>query len=153
GGSFGKPMVAKVAIDGGEPVPASEIFIGHHPTISPDGKLIAGFYVDEEHPYLAKKIALLSAVGGELKKVIDRPSTNEVPGYIWTTDGRAIMYIDTQKGISNIWALPIDGGPPRKVTDFNSEQIFYFGWSHDGKQLLCARGGETSDAVLIENFH
>jgi hypothetical protein len=30
--------------------------------------------------------------------------------------------------------------------------IFSFAWSGDGKQLLLARGNQTSDVILISNF-
>jgi len=47
---------------------------------------------------------------------------------------------------------PLDGGPPRQVTDFKSDRIFGFEWSRDGKQLALARGTESSDVVLISGF-
>lgn len=62
------------------------------------------------------------------------------------------MYIRTRDGISNIYRQPLDGGPPKPVTDFNSERIFQFAWSPDGKNVVCARGVETSDVVLISNL-
>jgi hypothetical protein len=30
--------------------------------------------------------------------------------------------------------------------------IFDFAWSRDGKQLMLAKGNETSDVILISNF-
>jgi hypothetical protein len=42
--------------------------------------------------------------------------------------------------------------PAPPVTDFTSGQIFDFGWSRDGKQLLLAKGENTSDVLLISNF-
>ena len=49
----------------------------------------------------------------------------------------------------NLWSQPLDGGPPKQVTDFKSDEIFSFAWSRDGKQLALARGVETGDVVLI----
>jgi hypothetical protein len=63
-----------------------------------------------------------------------------------------VLYIDTRGGVSNIWMQPIDGSPPKPVTDFKSEHIFSFDWSRDGKQLAVARGTQTSDVVLISDF-
>ena len=63
-----------------------------------------------------------------------------------------MLYIDTRGGVSNIWMQPLDGGPPRQVTDFKSDRIFGFEWSRDGKQLALARGTESSDVVLISGF-
>ena len=35
------------------------------------------------------------------------------------------------------------------VTGFISDQIFWFDWSNDGKQLACSRGRILNDVVLI----
>jgi Tol biopolymer transport system component len=64
-------------------------------------------------------------------------------------DGRDISFVATQNGVSNVWYQPLDGGPPRQVTYFPSEQIFWFDWSNDGKQLACSRGRMLNDVVLI----
>jgi Tol biopolymer transport system component len=80
------------------------------------------------------------------------PQTTLSSHFQWSTDGLALTYVDTQKGASNIWSQPLSGGPPKKLTDFRSDQIFSFAWSPDGKQLALARGTETSDVVLIRDF-
>jgi hypothetical protein len=38
------------------------------------------------------------------------------------------------------------------LTDFNSERIFWFDWSRDGKALAYARGGVTNDVVMISDI-
>jgi hypothetical protein len=58
----------------------------------------------------------------------------------------------TRNGVTNLWAQPIDGSPPKQLTNFASERIFNFDFSRDGKQLALSRGTETSDVVLISNF-
>jgi Tol biopolymer transport system component len=70
----------------------------------------------------------------------------------WMPDGRALTYVDNRGGIANIWSLPLNGGEPKPLTDFKSDQIFAFAWSRDGKQLVCSRGVVTSDVVLITDF-
>ena len=70
----------------------------------------------------------------------------------WTPDGRALAYIDTQRGVSNIWGQPVDGGLPEQLTDFTSDQIFGFDWTQDGKQLAMARGNVTRDVILLRGF-
>ena len=69
----------------------------------------------------------------------------------WTVDGKALTYIDTKDGVSNIWAQPIDGGPKRQLTNFKADLIFNYAWSRDGKKLALARGSKTSDVVLIRD--
>lgn len=70
----------------------------------------------------------------------------------WSTDGKAILYTDTRNSVTNIWAQPVDGGPPKQLTDYKAEQIFEFDLSRDGKQLALSRGTVSSDVVLISNF-
>ena len=70
----------------------------------------------------------------------------------WSPDGRELSYIVTRAGVSNIWSQPIDGGPPKQLTDFNSNLIFFYDWSRDGKQFALARGTVSSDVVLINDL-
>src|SRR5262249_824993 len=67
----------------------------------------------------------------------------------WSPDERAIDYIKTQGGVSNLWRQPLSGGVPKQLTDFKSALIWNFAWSRDGKQLALARGNQNRDAVLI----
>jgi hypothetical protein len=88
------------------------------------------------------------AGGGAPVKRLSINSTT--PVFRWTPDSRAIGYVD-QRSL-NVWAQPIDGAKPTQLTDFKSDQTFYFDWSRDGKQLALARGTLTSDVVLITDF-
>jgi hypothetical protein len=66
----------------------------------------------------------------------------------WAGDGRAVTYVDHRGGFDNLWAQPIEGGPPKQITDFKDSRIFSFDWSRDGR-LLASRGVQTNDVVLI----
>jgi len=144
----GKPTLWQVSINGGAPQQVTEKFTSAA-AISPDGKVLACFY-REDQPSSVSKIAILPVEGGEPIKVFD--TLTSVMGPIrWTPDGHALTYIMTSGGISNLWSQPIDGGPPRQLTNFKSDQIFWFDWSRDGK-LGVSRGTITSDVVLISNF-
>jgi Tol biopolymer transport system component len=70
----------------------------------------------------------------------------------WAPDGQALDYALTRGGASNIWRQPLAGGPPKQITNFKSDLIFFFAWSRDGKQLALERGTISSDVVLISNF-
>jgi Tol biopolymer transport system component len=110
----------------------------------------------EEQPNAPLKLAIFPLEGGQPTQVFDAPILAEevslVPAPRWTTDGRALTYVVTSAGVSNIWLQPISGGEPKQLTTFNADRIFSFEWSRDGKQLLVARGMVASDVVLISNF-
>ena len=146
---FGKPTVWRVPAEGGAPVQLSDM-AALRPAVSPDGKWIAFFNVEENSPL---RIVIIPFEGGQPAKTLDVPQT--ISGGVrlrWIPDSRAVAYIDTREGVSNIWALPLDGGAPKQLTAFASDRIFWFDFSRDGKQLALSRGTVTSDVVLIKDF-
>jgi serine/threonine protein kinase len=149
----GALRVWKVSIDGGVPVQLTDRVM-YNPTVSPDGSQIACLYPETQPNALISKIAIIPFAGGDPIKVLDLPQSYRQTnaGLRWTPDGRSLNYIDTINGVSNIWSLPLDGGPPKQLTDFKTEQIFWFDLSRDGKQLALSRGTQTSDVILISNF-
>ncbi|MBC7910731.1 MAG: PD40 domain-containing protein, partial [Pyrinomonadaceae bacterium] len=142
------PTLWKISIDGGgAPIQLSDK-IAAVPRVSPDGRFIACFYRAQVETY--SKLAVLPFDGGEPVKVFDRPPTTFVEaGIRWTPDGRALSFIDNRDGVSNVWLQPLDGSPPKQLTNFTSETIFRFAWSPDGKMIVAERGTETGDIVLI----
>jgi serine/threonine protein kinase/dipeptidyl aminopeptidase/acylaminoacyl peptidase len=144
--SSGKQTVWKMPAGGGEPVQLTDKF-SRLPTISPDGKLVAYFYRDENAPW---RIAVVPLEGGAPLRTSDLEA---VPLDLnWTPDGRALAYIDTRSGVSNIFAQPLDGGARKRLTDFKADRVFSFAFSRDGKQLALSRGTVTNDVILISNF-
>jgi Tol biopolymer transport system component len=72
----------------------------------------------------------------------------------WSPDSKSIAYINSHQGVSNIYQQAIDGGgTPQQMTQFNSDQIFWFAISNDFKQIACSRGVITTDVVLIKNVN
>lgn len=140
----------KVPIDGGNPIRLTDYFSGR-PATSPDGKQIAFRFVDEQATPKRQRFALMTVEGGQRTKVFDLPQPLEQV-VNWMSDGHALTYTDMRDGISNIWAYPVDGGAPKQLTNFRTDQIFGHAWSRDGKQLALARGSIASDVVLIGGF-
>jgi eukaryotic-like serine/threonine-protein kinase len=142
-----EPQLWKVSIEGGEPVKLSNKVLSM-PRVSPDGKLIACYYRDEQ---LKVHIALLPFEGGDEVKTLKMqfPAWGAME---WTPDGGSLSYIRNAEGVSNIWAQPIDGDEPRQLTHFKTDQIFRFAWSPDGERLACERGATLNDIVLISDF-
>lgn len=102
-------------------------------------------------PATAYRTAVIPIGGGEPVKDFDLMGGPE-NDFGWTADSRALTYIVTRGGVSNIWSQPLDGGRPKQLTDFKSGQIYSFDWSRDGKQLLALRGTPSNDAVIINDF-
>jgi Tol biopolymer transport system component/DNA-binding winged helix-turn-helix (wHTH) protein len=140
--------VWKTSIDGsGAPIQLSDK-LSSVPRVSPDGRFIACFYRPQVSAY--SKLAIIPSDGGEPVKVFDRSPTIIVEaGIQWTPDGRALTFVDNRDGVSNIWLQPLDGSPPKQLTNFTSETIFRFAWSPDGKMFVAERGTEIGDIVLI----
>jgi TolB protein len=134
----------KVPIEGGKPIQLNDV-TSAYPALSPDGKYIAYYFNDG-----GVKIGIIPFNGGKPNKVFDTPGGW---GCVqWSPDGSALDYVDVREGVANIWRQPIAGGPPRKVTDFTQDLIWWFAYSHDGKQLALARGAQSSDVVMISNL-
>jgi Tol biopolymer transport system component len=140
------PSIWKVPGEGGQPMRLTK-GLAWNPSMSPDGPMIIfAFQPDPTVP--TAKTAVVRIEGGEPVKVLDLSAE----AVAWSPDGRALTYVDTRNGVSNIWSQALAGGPPKQLTHFTSELIFSYAWSRDGKRLAVARGQMTNDVVLITNF-
>jgi TolB protein len=145
----GTPSIWKVAIDGGPPVQLIDR-PSQLPSISPDGKLIAYYYSDEQASNQPKLSIIAQGQGGQVK-TIDLPRTVQPLAFAWMPDGRSIAYLDSGSGILNVWSQPIDGTAPKQLTNFKSEFLNSFAISRDGK-IAAYRFSATRDIVLIKDF-
>ena len=137
----------RVPIDGGTATRLSPL-TGYSPTVSPDGKMVAFESIEGAVPnFRTLWIVVPSSGGGPLYTVnIDTRRTERLR---FTPDEKALAYVVNERGISNLWAMPLTGGEPRQITDFKSDLIFDFAWSRDGKQLALSRGQTNRDVVLL----
>jgi Tol biopolymer transport system component len=140
--------VWKVAADGGTPVRITEKESAL-PSVSPDGKVFACNY--EDVAGAGYKIAIIAFEGGPPVKMFNIPGSFGRTIH-WTPDGRALTYVDTRGGVSNIWLQNSAGGAPKQLTDFKDQRIFGFAWSREGKQLAISRGVVNSDVMLLREF-
>jgi Tol biopolymer transport system component len=143
----GEDTLMKVASGGGPAVQLTN-YASDYPSVSPDSKWIACvYYPGQNQP---ASLAIVPFEGGQPAKVFPLPANSELPIH-WTPDGQAISFINSVNGVGNIWEQPVEGGPPKAVTHFTSDKIFWFDWPRDGR-LALSRGTEPNDAVLIKNF-
>jgi eukaryotic-like serine/threonine-protein kinase len=139
-GVFG---VFKIPTDGGTPVKLAEVG-GSPVSVSPDGKQIAFSYVDEAAGEWRVGVVPLDQ-GAPLKMVnLDHLGVQWMPG------GKGFSFLETHHGYSNVWFFPLDGGKRHALTNFDSQRIFSYAWSKDGK-LAMSRGTDSSDVILISN--
>lgn len=150
---MGPPQkILRMPVEGGPSVKVADVLedgmVGNL-TLSPDGKLLA-YPFEEHHPVPKMKLAVISVDGIAPPKVLTAPGG--VFGELslaWSADGRALQYLLTQNGATNLWQQPIAGGNPTQLTKFSSGEIFRSCWSWDRKHLLFTRGSTTSDVVLL----
>jgi Tol biopolymer transport system component len=140
----GKLRIWKQPLDGGTPQPLIDRAAGS-PTVSPDGKWVAMNAFDEAAGRF--EVAYMPIEGGELTKL----SYLVNAAFGWAPDGKSVLSVDNRNGVSNLMSQPLDGHPPKQVTNFTEGTIFKFAWSANGKQLFLARGSVNSDVVLISN--
>ena len=142
----------KVPIAGGTHIAVTDR-PSYRPVVSPDGKMLACFYSDSTAEVTTETVyhlALLPLEGGAPIRTFPFRGGGATFTYLqWTPDGRAILYNATNQNVSNIWSQPVDGGPPKQITDFKDLSITSFGWSRDGRTFACTRGTVTSDVVMI----
>ena len=140
-----KPTLWRLPIEGGEPVKLTEEY-ARMPVVSPDNQFIACRYYVEEG---LRGIAIIPVQGGAPIKLLPIP-VMDWQRVQWLANGRALSYVKTVNGTSNLWSYDLDSDSARQLTDFKDERIFSYSWSPDYKLLACERGREVRDVTMIE---
>lgn len=118
--------------------------------ISRDGKFIACFHNDEQGK---AHLIVFAFAGGEPIKKFDVPqSVSFSIGPRWTPDSAGITYVERRGNATSTWLQPLDGKPPRQISDFKEPGIRWRDWSADGRQMALVLSAPRSDAVMISNF-
>jgi serine/threonine protein kinase/Tol biopolymer transport system component len=148
-GGSGKRAIWRVPAEGSKKAEQLTDTNTSVPVVSPDGKVIACRFWDDNSN--SQKIAIIPFEGGKPIRALDIPII-DWQRIRWTVDGKALTYVQVHNGVSNIWQQPIDGGPPRQLTFFQTDEIVSYDWSRDYKLLACERGVEANDVVLLTSY-
>lgn len=116
--------------------------------VSPDGKYLAYPYQQYSPPVV--ELAVIPSGGGTpINKF-------QVPGFLgtlrWSPGGKALNYVLTSNGASNIWEQSLSGFKPKQLTHFNSGEIFDFSWTADREHILMTRGQSKRDVILLSHL-
>jgi serine/threonine protein kinase len=141
--------ILRIPVEGGKPAAVADAAgTTSALRVSPDGKYLA-YPFQEVQPLPSVMMGVISVETGQRIKVLPRPGASY--GMTWAPDGKALHFLLTTNGATNLWRQPLDGGDPQQVTHFTSGIIFSAAWAPDGR-LLLARGSQSSDVILISNF-
>jgi TolB protein len=140
----------RVPVSGG---PAQQLTtaLTMHPAVSAINERIAAWYSATNHTP-KWKLAIFAPEGGAPLRVLN-PTANARPDtpLRWMPSEDAISLLDYGQSGTNLYALPLDGGPARALTSFHSGEIFSFDWSPQGA-LVYSHGMTTADVVLIREI-
>ena len=158
--SADQPRMMKVSAEGGAPTSLSSESL-RFSAVSPDGRFLASLYLAGAGK--PAQIAVVDAQSGEIRAAYDEPAelsagTNGGSTLAWTKDGKAILFVVSQNGVSSLWAQPVGApGAPhvasKQIMIFGPGVIWGFALSPDGTQILSSRGQPITDAVLLTHFH
>ncbi len=135
----------------------------HSPAFSPDGKTIA--YIGDNRRYggyTQPSVWTVSTLSGELRNVtarFDRPfgdksiadliESKKPSPPAWTTDGRALYYLVSDRGMSHLVRVEISFGRVEFVTE-GQRVIYNFSISRDShRAVLCYSDPVTPNDILI----
>jgi serine/threonine protein kinase/Tol biopolymer transport system component len=115
----------------------------NQPSISPDGRTIACTYGFEESR--ESHLALIDVASGRVKALDVEGST-----YRWLPDGKALSFVRSENGVSDLWLQPLDGSAPRRLTHFNEGAINDYAWNATGTRAVISHIVDSSDVVLMK---
>lgn len=138
-------QISRLTVGQQTPVQVSK---GVKPSLSPDGKQIAFFLMDQNK----WRIRIVATNSGEVLENLDLP-TNVIERRIrWHPSGKFLTLIYNSGENLSLLLLPTDGGEGRIIENLGKGEINTFDWSADGKQLLYSLTNKTKDAVILSGF-
>ncbi|MGA7415105.1 MAG: protein kinase [Bryobacteraceae bacterium] len=143
----GRPTLWRVAADGGRPERLTTLQ-ARAPQYSPDGTQLL-CEAKNDSPNGEWHFVFLSATGGTVFREIPISAVPLSSHARWMPTGRALAFVRSQSGVSNLWAYDLETAKTTRLTDFREDQILNFAWSPDGRQVAFIRGSLISNAFLF----
>lgn len=113
---------------------------------SPDGKTLAFIRARDGQ----KRLVLGDVESGRLRELVT--GYREIAAPAWAPDGKSLAFSGAADGISQIYRLPVDGGPAAPITrEQGSSLVTDPAWSPDGRQLAYSieEGGKNQVFVVL----
>lgn len=104
------------------------------PAVSPDGTRVA-FVVsalDLDANRRRTDLWIVGTDGSGLRRLTNHPASDTSP--VWAPDGKAVFFLSSRSGSSQVWRVPVDGGEPQPVTTLPLD-VGSFTLSRDGRRL------------------
>ena len=107
------------------------------PRVSPDNRWVAFTLsaVDLDANRRRTDLWLVGTDGAGLRRLTTHEAADTSPR--WSPDGRALYFLSTRSGSSQVWKLAMDGGEPQPVTTLPLD-VGAFALSHDGALVAVA---------------
>lgn len=157
----GEPYrIVKVPLDGGDPVEVrtDSAFIGSAP--APNGTTLYFVRMGSRAPGGQDvEIHVATPENGPSRVLARIPAWRWPPSYlvqpVVSPDGKWLALMLADGFTTNLYLLPTNGGPLRKVTDFGQTAIDIarrVSWSSDSKEIYAAVARTDADVVLLSNI-
>lgn len=135
----------KVPTDGGEEIPVYDKSKLNFPVCSPDGNLIAYFFLENGF-----KIGVINIADGSVIKTMDYGDGKSMALELaWSPDNRTLNFITDSDGTSRLWQQSLDEKRPRLIKDLGTDEVRNLAMMPDGTGYAIIRGKLIEDAVLL----
>jgi hypothetical protein len=82
---------------------------------------------------------------------VHQPEAFLYGSFTWTPDSKQILASRTNGEVSEIWRVPVDGGPPAKI-DFPPMRVQSLRLNRDGKTIAFANVKNRAEIWVFERF-
>jgi serine/threonine protein kinase/Tol biopolymer transport system component len=143
----GKKLLMAMPLSGGDAKPVTSK-VADFGTASPDGQQIAALTTEGTGVNFKALIAIIPAAGGLPVKTF--PPNRSISSYFqYSSDGQALYYAVSEKGVSNMVRQQVGGATVDPVTNFTDLNIYGYDYDWKNKRLALARGQTKHDIVLL----